>query len=554
MALEQFQTEENIPAEVPAEVPAQKPEASKESLYAGTQALRLQKKRAEYDQHIQRLIDNFSNRQLSYNPQLLALGVGLLTPGKTGSFFEGLGTGMKGYREAGEKLQEQDIQSAKLENELRTGQIGQIEKDYALEHELVGQKYLKDMVAKRLKGPSTELAVSDVSGKPSARQILGAGSTAGYGSGPGGLITQEDIMLAPPSAQKRIIEDYKRQQEDIKITQESSKSTEVNIPFKGLQKISIQQQQDISRIVNSPQYQSLPVEAKKALMQQYYADNGIGEEQYAETAPTEGVKTPSLETATQKTQRTALEQKSGEEMIKADADDRKYIKGLRDNAGNVINSADILYNLASNPKTKEAFGVLQRGGVINSLLGLAEEGIGGDALSIRIKGIEDAVRKMKYTDSEGKPINPQDLINAVRTAQQQVANLSLGFAKVYLQGQGAVSDNERRLVENMIPNVQDPAKVMMLKAELLKQRASFDRDMGRSAMTWINKDPLHRTIEQFKETKEYTDFVDKLDGSMKQIMQSYFPNEATKATQVAPASTGNYSDIVQQEKERRKLR
>jgi hypothetical protein len=75
--------------------------------------------------------------------------------------------------------------------------------------------------------------------------------------------------------------------------------------------------------------------------------------------------------------------------------------------------------LASNPKTKEAFGVLQKGGVVNALLGLAEEGIGGEALSIRIKGIEDAARKLKYTDSEGKPINPNDLINAVRVANNK---------------------------------------------------------------------------------------------------------------------------------------
>jgi hypothetical protein len=35
-------------------------------------------------------------------------------------------------------------------------------------------------------------------------------------------------------------------------------------------------------------------------------------------------------------------------------------------------------------------GCYKKQGVVNALLGLAEEGIGGEALSIRIKGIEDA--------------------------------------------------------------------------------------------------------------------------------------------------------------------
>jgi hypothetical protein len=561
MALEQFKNYDeggSIVNEVPAEDIVKKEEPSKESLYANDAALRLHQKRAEYDKHLQTLIDKASQRQTGYNPKLMALGAGLLTPGKTGSFFEGLGTGTKGYMEAGEQEQKDEMERAKLENELRTGQIGQLEKDYALEQELQGDQYMRDIRARRLKQPQTELAVSDLGGKPSARSILGQGSISSYGSGPGGLITQDDIMAAPKGAQKRILEDYKRQQDDLKISQESAKSTEVSVPFLGTQKISIQQQQDISRIVNSPQYQALPPADKQAVMRQYYADNGIGEVQPEDTTTTKvaGAPDTGMETATQKQQRLTLEGKAGEEMIKADADDRKYVKGLRDNANGVINSAQILYDLASNPKTKEAFGVLQKGGIINSILGLAEEGIGGEALSIRIKGIEDAARKLTYTDSQGKPVDPNKLIKAVRMAQQQVSNLSLGFAKVYLQGQGAVSDNERRLVEEMIPNVRDPASVIMPKAELLKVRAMFDRDMGKAAMSWINKDPLHRTIEQYKETDDYRNYVDRLNADSTKIIQTYFPNEKVSATSIkeVPTSTGSYADIIRQEKERRNIK
>jgi hypothetical protein len=296
-------------------------------------------------------------------------------------------------------------------------------------------------------------------------------------------------------------------------------------------------------------------------MQMAMAELGIGEEQPIPKSVSDTTKTgdnqkpPTIETTSQKEQRKVLEGKAGEKIIEADQEERKYVKGLRDNSNGIIQSADILYNLASNPKTKEAFGVLQKGGVINALLGLAEEGIGGEALSIRIKGIEDAARKLKYTDSEGRPINPNDLINAVRVANQQIGKLSLSFAQIYLKGQGAVSDFERKLVEDTIPNTKDPATSMMLKSELLKARAMFDRDMGRAAMNYINKDPLHRTIEQYKATDEYRGFVDKLDSASRGIMQTYFP-DANVAPQSKPSSTptGNYADIVKQEKERRSLR
>lgn len=118
MALEQFQTEENIPAEVPAEVPAEKPQVSKESMLASDAEARLQKKRQEYDMHIQNLIDKASSRQIDYNPKLLALSAGLLTPGKTGSFFEGFGTGMKGYQEAGQEEEKQIAENAKTRIDL----------------------------------------------------------------------------------------------------------------------------------------------------------------------------------------------------------------------------------------------------------------------------------------------------------------------------------------------------------------------------------------------------------------------------------------------------
>jgi hypothetical protein len=540
----------------PVEAPVAE-ESSKESLFKDDSLERLRNERLVYDKHLQKMIAALALRENrpTLDRELAAFGAEV---GDSPYFATGFSKGVAKMADVRDLDQQKKLEDLKITSDILKSKEGLAKEDYLLSEELKGQKYMRDLRSKRLQAPSAKLAVEDVSGKPSARAILGSGSSSSYGSGPDGLITQDDIFAAPPSAQKRIIEDYKRQQEDIKIAQEGSKSTEINVPFLGPQKISIRQEQEISRIINNPQYQALPPDAKMALMRQYYADNGIGEVQYEE--PTKDKTSVSgsdkgLETASQKEQRLKLEGKAGENILEADKEDRKYVKGLRDNSNSIIQSSDILYGLASNPKTKEAFGILQKGGVINALLGLAEEGIGGEALSIRIKGIEDATRKLKYRDSEGRPIDPNDLINAVRVANQQIGKLSLSFAQIYLKGQGAVSDFERKLVEDTIPNTKDTATSMMLKAELLKARAAFDRDMGRAAMNYINKDPLHRTIEQYKATDEYRSFVDKLDSASRGIMQTYFP-DANVAPQSKPSSapTGNYADIIQQEKERRNIK
>jgi hypothetical protein len=407
----------------PVEAPVAE-ESSKESLFKDDSLERLRNERLVYDKHLQKMIAALALRENrpTLDRELAAFGAEV---GDSPYFATGFSKGVAKMADVRDLDQQKKLEDLKITADILKAKEGLAKEDYTLSEELRGQKYLRDIAARRLGKSPNQLAVTDMSGKPTARSILSGGSSAGYGSGPGGLITQADIDLAPPSAQKRLLEDYKRQQEDIKIRQEGAKGVEVELPFIGTRKVSNKFSQEIDTIVNSPEYQALPRETKKSLMQQHYSDYLEGIEpptQGGEKTISQGAEKPALETASQKEQRLKLEGKAGENILEADKEDRKYIKGLRDNSNSIIQSSDILYSLASNDKTKEAFGVLQKGGIVNALLGLAEEGIGGEALSLRIKGIEDATRKLKYTDSKGNRINPDDLINAVRTAQQQIGS------------------------------------------------------------------------------------------------------------------------------------
>jgi hypothetical protein len=530
-------------------------EPLKETVYKETSLDKLKRQQLIYDQTLQKMIDSLGERQgrPTLDRELAALGAEL---SDAPYFASGFSKGVAKMADVRSLDEQRKLEQQKMQADLLGSQIGITKEQYALEKELRDDEIRKKIYEKRLgQGTPNTLAVG-ADGKPNISALLSSTSQP-----TDRVLTLDFIAAQPKSMQKELMDLYKIQQEDLKAQTEKAKSTKFNVPFIGLVEGTIGQQEAIERLRTNPWYQAQSVEGKKQAMQIAYGELGIGEQQPLETTVSDtakvgdGKKPPTLETTSQKEQRKVLEGKAGENILEADKEDRKYVKGLRDNANNIIQSSDILYNLASNDKTKEAFGVLQKGGIVNALLGLAEEGIGGEALSIRIKGIEDAARKLKYTDSKGNRINPDDLINAVRTAQQQIGKLSLSFAQIYLKGQGAVSDFERKLVEDTIPNTKDPAKTMMLKAELLKARAQFDRDMGRAAMSYINKDPLHRTIEQYKETDEYRGFVDKLDSSSRGIMQTYFP-DANVAPQSKPSSapTGNYADIVKQEKERRNIK
>ncbi|MEI6900796.1 MAG: hypothetical protein WCL00_13035, partial [Bacteroidota bacterium] len=158
-------------------------------------------------------------------------------------------------------------------------------------------------------------------------------------------------------------------------------------------------------------------------------------------------------------------------------------------------SSSIIKNLAeSNP---DAFGIISKPGIMNAIAGLVSEGIKAGSVNIGIPSIEEAIRK-------GNPNATQDTINAAIMASQQMAQLELKYAQTYLKGQGAVSNNEREIVARTIPNLRDPAKVIIIKTELMQERAKFDKTISNSFHNWErNPENKSKDIDDFVRSKEY---------------------------------------------------
>ena len=197
-------------------------------------------------------------------------------------------------------------------------------------------------------------------------------------------------------------------------------------------------------------------------------------------------------------------------------------------ADSTLMSTNIIKNLAeSNP---DAFGIISKPGILNAIAGLVSEGIKAGSVNIGIPSIEEAIRK-------GNPNATQDTINAAIMASQQMAQLELKYAQTYLKGQGSVSNNEREIVSRTIPNLRDPAKVIVIKSELMQERAKFDKTISNSLYDFErNPENKNKNIDDFVRSKEYLDNVNKYDKEVGEIIDRNFKKPAPITT---PSSAPN---------------
>lgn len=191
----------------------------------------------------------------------------------------------------------------------------------------------------------------------------------------------------------------------------------------------------------------------------------------------------------------------------------------------------MIYRLATDPKTKGSFGVLQNNNIQSAILGALAEGVQTPTGSIKFAGIEDAVRKVGGTEQE---------INAALQAARYYAELELNYARMYMKGQGAVSDNERRIVGRIGGSLSDTPMVAAAKAETIKARADYDKKVSDLYYQWEKKNP-GKMVKDFERDPEYVRLQGQFDEFMGKLNDKYFPGTKTEkpaasTTPAAPAA------------------
>lgn len=564
MALEQFQNNE-LPEEVPAEVPEAPKQATREKAFADDATIRLQQKRLEYDAHLQNLIDKVSQRQqLNYNPKLLALGAGLLTPGKTGNFFEGLGLGAKGYMEAGEKELQTEMERAKLENELRLGQIDQLEKDRLLGKDLEGKQFLRDVLSGKIGQDGTPIKATTLAGSnkmtvPDAYALIDSVQTTGR------RITPAMLAAAPTKETRDFLEKmYDNQQKEIETGQKEFGSAprlvmgeEMKLNVDQARKLNILEKKTLD-LVREGQITS---EVRDQIINQFLIDEKIVKG--TTTKATEGTTSKTIEGTTKQgfetpadiAQRREIEKTQSVEDIKAAKDVQKkdietITKETKSAKLQEIAARD-MFTYADDPAFEKMFGILNsKPGYTSAFFLALKEPVRIGNTSIGVGQIEDILRLANVKDPA--------VIAAAERFKGLSKQIEANETRILLGGEGQITEGERRIVTTIVPTLSDPTKVVKAKAELTIARAQFDQERAKAfnAYTRQNKNatyfdfesdpnsPYQKLWSSYKNhTADIADFYSTSGAKTKR------DSSATSAKSTSPVKSGGLWEAIQRAKE-----
>ena len=189
------------------------------------------------------------------------------------------------------------------------------------------------------------------------------------------------------------------------------------------------------------------------------------------------------------------------------------------------NSISRIENTLNTPEGARAVGVFNKKGVVSAFGKILSEGIqAGNFGSVSFKGLEDAVRAAG---------GDQATIDAAQRLARDFAQMQLNIAKRDLKGQGAVSDNERRIVEHVTGSTSNSPEVLKDFTRWNRVRNTFDKDVGDALQNWEKSHP-NQNYYTFKQSEDYkkleADYIAKTDAMAAKI------GVGKKA---APSDTGN---------------
>jgi hypothetical protein len=185
------------------------------------------------------------------------------------------------------------------------------------------------------------------------------------------------------------------------------------------------------------------------------------------------------------------------------------------NAQDRLASIDYLGGLIkTNPR---AFGVLQKPGIMAAALSVAQDGVNAGQLgAIGLKNLDDAIRKVGGTQAD---------IDAAQKAAREFALMQLNAARIYLKGQGAVSEAERGLIKELAGSTRNSPAAIRDFLEWNKVRADFDYKNGKAYSEFNDKYP-NTSFEKYKQTPEYKALKTEYENNIRVFGKSTQPKPA----------------------------
>ncbi len=492
----------------------------------------------EYRGALQRLTTALQQRQFTDPGLVIARGFG--TPGKTGSFFEGIGNvaaGLQEYR-AGQVKEEQDI--AKLGFDIAGQRLAlerQRQLDAMYDTAMGGGKPTIPPAPGALPEGGAPTGGALPGGAPSGEAAAPSGEPFGIriAPEPGGQITRQQF-LAGARARGEPLDKAMAAWEELYGKRQQVKEAGVFrdgmfYPFPKADPVERQ-------FPTADGFQTFKVDSITAA--EY--DEAIRRGDRAAIAriverviPSEG-KTPSegggAAVAGRPLSVEELEAKRkqseayGVELGKTAAEQEAALKDTDAAARRIYGSSSRVSNMLR--KSPNYFGIFARPGVVAAIGDLVSKGIQTPAGTINLAGFEDSVRKLM------PGIEQKDLDNVTRAAGE-LAEIELAYTQLYLARQGAITEGERAIVRRLGGDTSNSPGVLKARMDLLQARSQYDIDRIDAFRQWKAKNP-GKNIMDFENTSLSRDLKEQFERRLATMLDGLpaIPSRKKQATQ-APA-------------------
>jgi hypothetical protein len=244
-----------------------------------------------------------------------------------------------------------------------------------------------------------------------------------------------------------------------------------------------------------------------------------------------------------------------QELAKTRAETRKGYFESAKLADTLSRPAKNIYTLASDPIRSQALGLLENPTIGDAFLGIVAEGAAVGTFNVGVPAIREAVAKLQGKTPEEKA----KIMDAFQALARNYSELELNFTRMYLKGEGAVTEGERKIVRNVAGGLGNRRNVALAQAETLMQRTEFDKTVKSELMAWEKKNP-GKSIEDFQESKQYTSLKNSLENNMDKIYDKYFSDSKPKTeSKTEPKTESNNKpmsiiDRIAAEKAARKIK
>jgi len=179
-------------------------------------------------------------------------------------------------------------------------------------------------------------------------------------------------------------------------------------------------------------------------------------------------------------------------------------------------SSRVLQNV---DKSGRFVGLLSRPGIAPAALKLISEGIQAPGGTYKIPGVEAAILRTAGATAE-------DIAN-IEKLRGDFSQANLLFAQMFMRGQGAITEGERRIVENVGGSVELSPAAIRARIGLMRERAEFDKKVFNDFMDWKKANP-QQTLRDYQSTAQYRNALKNYEDRTSSLAEETLPNVGSR--------------------------